>query len=441
MPKARLTALAVDRIKPPEAGQIEYFDTHLPAFGLRVSYSGTKAWIVMTRIHGKLTRVTLGRYPAMSLTEAREKARAVVENARAGNDPRLIEAEERRHKDQERRTTFDGVAALFMERYVDRELRPNTTREYRRILQGPDTQEWRSRPISSVTKGDIFDLLHRIEERGSPAAANRALAYLCKFFNWCIEQDLLTASPTARVRALSSVASRERVLSTEELQWIWTALDSFHGVFGPMFKVLLLTGQRRGEVAGMRWDEVRSLGIDEAVWDLPASRTKNGQPHLVPLAPEVQAILMALPRNGALVFSTTGTTALSGFSKAKRQLDQRIAELRAEAGLSALPSWTLHDLRRTMVTVMNERLGTAPHVVEAVVNHMSGAAKRGVAGIYNRALYLCERRKALALWAEHGAPSAGCQSASNWDPGSASKRDPLAPLLRADPSSCAAEAG
>src|SRR3954462_9410111 len=110
MSKACLTALAVDRIKPPEAGQIEYFDTHLPAFGLRVSYSGTKAWIVMTRVGGKLTRITLGRHPGMSLMEAREKARSAVENAKAGRDPRLIEAEERRQRDQERRTTFEGVA-------------------------------------------------------------------------------------------------------------------------------------------------------------------------------------------------------------------------------------------------------------------------------------------------------------------------------------------
>src|SRR4051794_37149736 len=258
MPKARLTALAVDRFKLPANGQVEYFDTHLRAFGLRVSYSGTKAWIVMTRVNGKLTRITLGRHPGMSLTEAREKARSTVENAKAGRDPRLLEAEERRRKDQERRTTFEGVAALFMERYVDRELRPNTAREYRRILQGPDTRDWRSRPLSSLTKGDITDLLHRMEERGSPAAANRALAYLSKFFNWCIEQDLLTASPAARVRALSLVTSRERVLTSEELKWIWSALDGFPGVFGPMFKVLLLTGQRRGEVAGLRWDELRN---------------------------------------------------------------------------------------------------------------------------------------------------------------------------------------
>ena len=119
MPKAHLTALAADRCKPPAAGQIEYFDTRLPAFGLRVSYSGTKAWIVMTRIHGKLTRLTLGRHPALSLTEAREKARAMVEAAKAGQDPRLIEAEERRRKDQDRRTTFESVAALSSRRNDD----------------------------------------------------------------------------------------------------------------------------------------------------------------------------------------------------------------------------------------------------------------------------------------------------------------------------------
>src|SRR3954451_21798083 len=116
MPKARLTALAVDRFKPPAAGQIEYFDTHLPAFGLRVSYSGTKAWIVMTRVHGKLTRITLGRHPVMSLTESREKARAVVENANAGNAARMIEAKVRRRKVQERRAVFDRA----MERYIER---------------------------------------------------------------------------------------------------------------------------------------------------------------------------------------------------------------------------------------------------------------------------------------------------------------------------------
>jgi integrase len=399
MPKTRLTAAAVERLRPPEAGQIEYFDTHLPAFGLRISYSGTKAWFVTTRVDGKLTRITLGRHPAISLAEARDNARQVIEQAKAGNDPRQIQAEAQRQKEMERRTTFGGIAELFMEQHVGRTLRPNTAREYRRILQGPDTQGWQSRPISSITKADVVDLLHRIEARGSPAAANRALAYLSKFFNWCLEQDHLTASPTVRVRALSSTRSRERVLSPEELAWIWKGLDGWTSIFAALFKILLLTGQRRAEVGGMHWGELRDLGTDQAVWELPASRTKNHQAHLVPLVPEVQAILAGLPRTGRLVFTSRSSTSISGFSKAKAALDERITALRRQAGLAPLPAWTLHDLRRTMVTMMNERLGIAPHIVEAVVNHISGPSKRGVAGVYNRALYRDERQRALEAWA------------------------------------------
>jgi integrase len=401
MPKVRLTAAAVDRFRPPETGQVEYFDTHLPAFGLRVSYSGTKAWFVTTRVDGRLTRITLGRHPALSLADAREKARGIIEQAKAGKDPRQIEAEARLQRERERRTTFGGVAELFMERHVKRNLRPNTAREYRRILQGSDAKDWQSRPISSLTKADILDLLHRMEARGSPAAANRALAYLSKFFNWCIEQDHLTASPAARVRALTTLRSRERVLTPEELGWIWRGLDGWDSPFAALFKILLLTGQRRGEVGGMRWDELRDLGADRAIWELPASRTKNRQVHLVPLAPEVQSILSGLPQIGPLVFTSRSARSISGFSKAKATLDQTVIELRTEAGHAPLSSWTLHDLRRSMVTMMNERLGIAPHVVEAVVNHISGPSKRGVAGVYNRAIYLEERRRALQQWAAY----------------------------------------
>src|SRR5215213_3848725 len=177
MPKLRLTATAVARLQPPKAGQVEYYDSHLPAFGLRVSYSGAKAWFVMSRVDRKLTRVTLGHYPALSLAEARDKARRAAELAKAGGDPRKLEAEERRRKEKERHDTFERVASLFMTSYAQRELRPNTAREYRRILQGPDTRGWAWRPITSLGKHDVLEVLSRIEQRGAPAAANRSLAY------------------------------------------------------------------------------------------------------------------------------------------------------------------------------------------------------------------------------------------------------------------------
>jgi integrase len=287
MPTLRLTALAVDRLRTPSKGQVEYFDTHLPAFGIRASYSGTKAWIVMTRVHGKLIRVTLGRYPELSLAAARKKAYEIALHAREGHDPRTIEAAHRQRSENERRTTFDVVASKFLDAHVKRNRRPKTCVEYRRALQGRDTLTWQSRPITTITKDDVKGLLNGIEQRGSPAAANRTLAYLSKFFNWCIEEDLIVTSPTARVRAPCMTTSRDRVLSYDELRWLWRALDSFSGPFAPLFKVLLLTGQRRGEVGGMRWDELRELGTDRATWELPPARTKNSRSHLVPLTSPV----------------------------------------------------------------------------------------------------------------------------------------------------------
>jgi integrase len=178
-------------------------------------------------------------------------------------------------------------------------------------------------------------------------------------------------------------------------------IDEEQSVFGPLFMILLMTGQRRGEVAGMRWNEIKDFNMGEALWEIPGERTKNKQAHIVPLPPAVCEVLNTLPRTGDLVFTTTGETPVSGFGKAKARLDARIAELREEDGLEGVPSWTLHDLRRTMVTMMNEKLGIAPHVVEAVVNHVSGLAKAGVAGVYNRALYLDDRKHALTEWSRH----------------------------------------
>ena len=369
-----------------------------PRSGYACPIQGTKAWFLMTRVDSKLTRITLGRYPALSLAEARDKARHLLERAKAGDDPRKMEAEERHRKIRERHNTFEKVAALFMDHYVDRKLRPNTAREYRRILQGRDTQQWRLRPITSLGKVDVLELIQRIEARGSPAAANRSLAYISKFFNWCAEEELITTNPAGRISAVSANSSRDRVLTEDELPCIRTALQSFSWPFGPLFRLLLLTGQRRSEVAGMRWDELRGMGTPAALWDLPAHRTKSGQPHLVPLSPAVHDLLSAMGPRGPWVFSTTGQTVVSEFSRAKRMLNSQIAEMRNAKNLASLPPWTLHDLRRTMVTTMNERLGIQPHVVEAIVNHTSGAAKRGVAGVYNRALYLDDRRDALRAW-------------------------------------------
>jgi integrase len=400
MPRIKLTAAAVEKIKLPPTGQIEYFDQLLPSFGLRVSYKGAKSWFVMTRVEGKLIRMTLGKAPAIPLAKAREEARHVMNLAAAGKDPRLEKTETKRKREKQRRNNFGVCSEEFLERYVAARLRPSTMREYKRILTGPDTRHWQSLPISSITKRDVLDVIEKIEGRGSPHAASRALAYLGKFFNWCAEHDIIESVPTNRVRASQPPTSRDRALSNEELSYIIPAIKEEQSVFGPLFMIMLMTGQRRGEVAGMCWSEIKDFDTGEALWEIPGVRTKNKQIHLVPLPPAVCTVLRTLPHTGDLMFTTTGETPVSGFSKAKKRIDIHIAGIRTDAGLEPLPPWRLQDLRRTMITLMNEDLGILPHVVEAVVNHMSGAAKAGVAGVYNRALYLEERKRALERWSK-----------------------------------------
>jgi integrase len=224
------------------------------------------------------------------------------------------------------------------------------------------------------------------------------LAYLRKFFGWCAERDIIGTVPTDRIRSPHPEVKRDRVLTEEELRYVVRAVDCEQSIFRPLIRILLLTGQRRAEVAGMLWSELRDLECDKAWWEIPGQRTKNKHTHLVPLSRTVRDLLLQLPRVGDFIFTTTGETPVSGFGKMKARLDARIYSMRQSDGLGQLPPWTLHDLRRTLVTVMNEKLGIAPHVVEAVVNHASGSAKAGVAGVYNRALYLEDRRRALNAW-------------------------------------------
>jgi integrase len=332
------------------------------------------------------------------LADAREEARRVISLAGAGKDPRRIRSEAKLKRREDRRNSFDVCADEFLQKYAERRLRSSTQREYRRILQGRDTRAWRHRPVSEISKRDVLDVIEAIDGRGSSGAARRALAYLRKFFNWCAERDIIINPPTDRIRSSHPDTKRDRVLTDQELHYLLHALDAEQSIFGPLIRVLLLTGQRRGEVAGMLWVELSDLSKENAFWEIPAHRTKNNHSHLVPFSLEVRKLLSSLPQVSAFVFTTNGETPVSGFGKVKARLDVRINNMRRSDGLEPSEPWTLHDLRRTMVTVMNEKLRIAPHFVEAVVNHTSGLAKAGVAGVYNRALYLDDRREALSSW-------------------------------------------
>lgn len=418
MPKIKLTAKAVEKLSKPDAGQIDYFDTTLPAFGVRISHAGSRSYFVMTRVRGKLVRLTIGRAKigdseaGVSLADARKKAGEWVDLAGNGIDPRQVQAATRATNEEKAANTFSTVAKQFEKAHVDRKLAPSTAREYRRVLFGRDTKPWADRPVSSITRHDVHTLLDGMVDRGSGGAANNTRAYLSKFFSWCAERDLIEQVPTDRIKVPAEKHVGERVLTDIEIKDVWAAFGAEKGTFGDLFKLLLITGQRRGEIAGMMLRELSDLDGDAPMWEVPGERTKNGRPHLVPLPPSAVTIIKQRPKIGTAGYLfTTGRrrvttasskkedeTSVSGFGKVKARIDATIQALRKKDEHDPMPEWDLHDLRRTMITIMNDRLGVQPHVVEAVVNHMSGAAKAGVAGTYNKAIYLAERRAALLCW-------------------------------------------
>jgi integrase len=418
-----LTDKFVRNVRIPDPGpggaiaQKDIWDEAIPGFGLRVSSTGKKSWMVGVRLlkAGKMvfTRISLGSYPAISLSQARDAARDAKLLASQNKDPRELKAQQKALMLEQSRNTFSAVVDEFLKKYVERKgLRASTTRDYVNTLKGRDVADWNDRPVSAITKKDVLRVVDQIIERGAPIEANHFLARTKKFFGWCAERDLVEFVPTDRIKPPCKVNHRDRALSPDEVREVWQAIEEMEAnekekqrgdIFGPMFRMLLLTGQRREEVAGMRWDEIRDLDGDRPQWELPESRTKNRRPHIVPLVPQAVKIIRALPRIGdsPFVFTTTGRSHVSGFSKAKTTLDHTIALRRARAGVrESMPGFVVHDLRRTVSTRMNEELGILPHVVEAVLNHVSGL-RAGVAGTYNRALYLDEKRKALAAWADY----------------------------------------
>ena len=255
--------------------------------------------------------------------------------------------------------------------------------------------------LDAIERRHVSARLAELACESGPIAANRARAALSALFGWAMREGLAAANPVIGTNKPAEERARDRVLSTDELWLIWRATAG-PGDHRAIVRLLMLTGQRREEVAAIRWQEI---DMNRALWSLPAERTKNGLPHDVPLSPAALDLLRAVPRRPgrALVFGE-GRGGFSGWSQAKARLDQRIIELQAAAaGIEAdavhpLP-WRLHDLRRTVVTGMAE-LGIQPNVIEAVVNHVSGH-KAGVAGIYNKATYAADKRAALERWAEH----------------------------------------
>ncbi len=372
----RLTDLQIRQLKlPPEAKakQKTFFDDTMKGFGVRVSVGGSKTFVLM---YGKRRNLrTLGHYPDMSLADARiEAKKAMGEVATAGEEhPTRIGA-----------LSFAEVRRLFLRDSASR-TKASTLGEYSRLLNKHFPFE---KPISAVTRKEVSDVIAGLRDK--PSSAQHAFIAIRTLMNWAVSHGHVQASPVPPLKF--KAPSRSRILSDEELVKVWKKAEATGYPYGALVQLLILTGQRRGEIAGLR----RSWVKDGAI-SFPGGFTKNKREHVVPLSPLAASIIKAIPGGTDLLFPARGhdDVPFSGWSKAKRAFDQ---------GLGLAP-YTLHDLRRTFSSQM-AALGTPIHVTEKLLNHVSGTLS-GVAGVYNRYSYAAEMRSAMEAYEAHVLKLAG----------------------------------
>lgn len=388
----KLKAATVETLQATDKRQ-EIPDDLCTGLYLVVQPTGKKSWQVRYRHGGVHRRMTLASFPTLSLAAARVRAREVMAAASEGRDPAEEVKAAKAPKPEDDRDKIKTLIGQYDKRHL-KGLKSGDV--VRRELDRFVVKEWGERDIHSITKRDVIDLLDGIADSGRVVTANRVRAYLNKFLNWAVERDILPLSPATGVKPVAKEASRDRVLTDDEIRWFWQACEAEGFPWGPLGKVLLLTGQRLNEAAQITEGEIRG-----DLWHLSADRTKNGRAHDVPLSDAVQAVLGAVERiegKPGFIFTTTGATPVSGFFKARAHLAEAMERLAAEERGEAveIPRWTFHDLRRTAATGM-ARLGIPVRVTEAVLNHISGTGG-GIVAVYQRHDYADEKRQALEAW-------------------------------------------
>lgn len=357
------------------------WDEALPGFGVRINPTN-KVWVVQYRAGGKSRRETIGRVDVIALDDARKLAKASMARAQLGSDPQADKAEEKARAS----VTLKIVCARYL-KVAESRLKPRSFAEVQRHLE----RHWSPLsplPIHKVRRADVAARLGEIAQENGRFAANRARASLSALFSWAMGEGLVDSNPVIGTNKATEEVSREHVVTDGELAAVWRACGD--NDYGRIVRLLILTGQRREEVAAMTWSEI---DFESALWTIPKQRSKNGREHEVPLSSLALEILKSIPRRDerALLFGE-GVGGFSGWSRSKAALDKRIAA----TGVLVRP-WRLHDLRRTVATHMGDKLGVLPHVIEAILNHVSGH-KAGVAGVYNKATYRTEKREALERW-------------------------------------------
>ncbi|MFT8243254.1 tyrosine-type recombinase/integrase [Roseomonas sp. BN140053] len=393
-------------ICPPGQKDAVYADSDLKGFCVRVTAQGSHIFFLRYKRDGLSQRVVLGTFgKELTTAQARKKAETLRGQVRDQRDPiaerkaarsAAVEAEAAARAAAASSTyTVEKLIAQWTTHHLaerSASYREATPKSLRDALHS-----WRTAPAASLRQADAVQLLDEVKAGRGPIAANRLRAVARACWGWAVKRGALEANPWEATPRPARETARERVLADAEVADLWKAAESLGHPWTPIVLTMLLTGQRRGEVAGMQWAE---LDLDAALWSLPGERTKNHRPHSLPLPATVLGFIRAVPhRCGAvLVFEGARQTAPSGFGKVKERLDAAMAEA-AKRAKRPLRPWTLHDIRRTVATGL-QRLGVRLEVTEAVLNHVSGS-RAGIVGVYQRHGWDKEKVEALKAWEGH----------------------------------------
>jgi integrase len=376
LPKLALTDAAVQRLKPVDGKQVDYFDSGYPGLCLRVG-GRSRTWCYVHRLGGKLRRHQLGTYPDKSLAEARDLWRKAREQVQAGRPPRPAP----RHRD-----AIETVVADWLRR----DQASNATHaEVKRAFDAVILPAWSGRLITSIDRRDVLDILDPIADRGKLGRADKLHAWINRLMVWSVGRGILPANPMAHLPKYAGLVKRDRVLSDAEIAALWRAAKTIGWPYGSIVQLLVLTLAREDEIASLKRVEIDAR---DACIRLPSARSKNDEARVIPLGPLAWRIAAGAPiiADCPYVFPSSASTPITAWGYWKRQLD-------AATGINA--PYRLHDLRRTGATWL-EQAGVPLQVTESILGHTAGS-KSGVVGIYQQHQYKAEKRAALAKWAAH----------------------------------------
>ena len=394
----RITKTTIDAAQPGAKDHL-LWDDRLPGFGCKVTPKGSKVFVYQYRLGGRgspVRRYTIGKFGPITVEQGRRECEKLALKVAQGIDPQRVKVEATRIAID---LAFSAYVDRFHAAYLTKEW-PASQRDALALLRRYAVPVLGTKPLPEITRKDITAALAGAGDK--VATASLLFATLRRMMRWAVSQGDLERSPMEGMDAPAKSPSRDRVLDDDELRLVWQASGTLGYPFAHIVRLLIITGARREEVASLDWAE---LSREDAVWSLPSSRSKNGVASRQPLSALAMAELQVLAeraggwRKAGLLFSKTGTTSSSGYSKAKARLDSAIAKLAAEQGIAPPAPWRVHDLRRTLATGL-QRLGVRFEVTEAVLNHVSGS-KGGVAGIYQRHDWADEKKAALQAWADH----------------------------------------